>query len=229
MTQLDHSSPTSTHVKPSVADVAPGPDHLPGHTATAGPEAGPAASVLGDPLALGLASFGVAASVVGITNSGLVDPSVALVAPAAVLASGFLTLLIAGLVAFRRGETFVGVVFTSWSGFFLGIALLAVVFAPQIAAAGGPVGDAFGIYFIAWAVISTYHWIAAAATIKMNIVVFGLGTAALYVLGIAAFTGNLTLNNVGGWLLLATGVGQLYLSAATLINEMYRRRILPVV
>ena len=53
--------------------------------------------------------------------------------------------------------------------------------------------------------------------------------SALYVLGIAAFTGNRTLNNVGGWLLLATGVGQLYLSAATLINEMYRRRVLPVI
>ena len=228
MTQLDHTSPTSTHSKPSVADVVPGPQHLPTHTATAGPETGPAATVLGDPLALGLASFGVAASVVGVTNSGLVDPTVALVAPAAVLASGFLTLLIAGLVAFRRGETFVGVVFTSWSGFFLGIALLAVVFAPQIAAAGGPVGDA-SASISSRAVISTYHWIAAAATIKMNVVVFGLGTAALYVLGIAAFTGNLTLNNIGGWLLLATGVGQLYLSAATLINEMYRHRVLPVI
>jgi succinate-acetate transporter protein len=49
------------------------------------------------------------------------------------------------------------------------------------------------------------------------------------VAGIAAFTGNLTLNNVGGWLLEATGVGRLSLSAATLINEMYCRRVLPVI
>lgn len=202
--------------------------HHPVHLPTAGPDVGPAAQVMGDPLALGLASFGIAVGVVGVTNAGIIAPEEAPVAFAAVLASGFLTQLIAGLWAFRRGETFVGVVFTSWSGFFLGIALLALIFAPRIADAGGSVGVAFGVYLIAWGIISTYHWIAAFATIKINIAIFGVGTAALYVLGVAAIVDNASLNKVGGWLQILAGAGLLYLSAATLINEMHGRRVLPV-
>ncbi|HET9647697.1 MAG TPA: acetate uptake transporter [Microlunatus sp.] len=223
----DLSTPAMT-VAPAIRAESLGIAHHPVHTATAGPEAGPAAAAVGDPLALGLAGFGVAVGVVGVTNAGLLSAAVTPVAFGTVIASGFLLQLIAGLLAFRRGETFVGVVFCSWSAFFLGIALLAVVFAPQIALAGGSPGDAFGIYLIAWAVVSTYHWIAAMVTIKVNVLIFGLGTCALYVLGVAAFMGNSTLNSIGGWLQIVTGALMLYLSAATLINEMHGRRVLPV-
>lgn len=219
---------TSMTVAPAVGAESHGIAHHPMHTATAGPEVGPAALSVGDPLALGLAGFGVAVGVVGVTNAGFLGAAVTPVAFGTVIASGFLVQLIAGLLAFRRGETFVGVVFCSWSAFFLGIALLAVVFAPQIAQAGGSPGDAFGIYLIAWGIVSTYHWIAAMVTIKLNILIFGLGTCALYVLGVAAFMGNATLNSIGGWLQIVTGALMLYLSAATLINEMHSRRILPV-
>jgi succinate-acetate transporter protein len=203
-------------------------EHHPVHTPTAGPEAGPEAQVIGDPLALGLGSFGVSAGVVGVTNAGLVSPALTPVAYSVVLASGFLTMLVAGLLGFRRGETFAGVLFCSWAGFFLGVVLLAVVFVPRIAEAGGSPGTAFGVYLLAWAVISTFHWIAAMATIKLNVVVFGLGTAALYVLGIAGLLGSVALNVAGGWLQIITGIGLLYLSAATLLNEMHGRRMLPV-
>ena len=210
---------------------AGGPLHSPVHTATAGREAGPGAAVIGDPLALGLASFGVAVGVIGVTNTGLLDPASTPVAYTAIFASGFFTLLIAGVLAFRRGETFVGVIFTSWCGFFLGIGLLLTVYAPAIATAGGSagaIGAAFGVYLLAWALISTYHWIAALVTTKMNGVVFGFGTLALYVLGIAAFMGSRLWTEIGGWLQVAVGIGLLYQSAATMVNEMHGRRIVPI-
>src|SRR3954449_2141014 len=96
-----------------------GAESLPVHIPIAGPTVGPAAQVIGDPLALGLASFGVTVGVVGAVNAGLVDSRVGSVTFAVMIASGFITELIAGLLAFRRGETFVGVVFTAVSGFWL--------------------------------------------------------------------------------------------------------------
>src|SRR6478752_8440803 len=112
----DLSTPAMT-VAPAIRAESHGIAHHPMHTATAGPEVGPAALSVGDPLALGLAGFGVAVGVVGVTNAGFLGAAVTPVALGTVIASGFLVQLIAGLLAFRRGETFVGVVFCSWSAF----------------------------------------------------------------------------------------------------------------
>src|SRR3954470_19099358 len=152
-----------------------GAESLPVHIPIAGPTVGPAAQVIGDPLALGLASFGVSVGVVGIVNAGLVGSGVGPVTFAVMIASGFVTQLIAGLLGFRRGETFVGVVFTAFSGFWLGVTLLLAFWAPTIANAGGSIGDGLGLFLLAWAIISTFIWIASMATTKTNIVVFGLG------------------------------------------------------
>jgi succinate-acetate transporter protein len=199
----------------------------PVHLSTAGPAAGPAAHIIGDPLALGLSSFGISVGVVGSVNAGLVDVRVAPVTFAVMIASGFVTQLLAGFLAFRRGETFVGVVFTAFSGFWLGITLLLAVFAPQIARSGGSVGQALGLYLLAWAIISTFIWVASLVTTKMNGVIFGIGTAALYVLAFAGFTNSGGLTKIGGWLQILTGIGLFYLSAATIVNEMHARRLLP--
>src|SRR3954452_17724139 len=144
-----------------------GAESLPVHIPIAGPTVGPAAQVIGDPLALGLASFGVTVGVVGAVNAGLVGSGVGPVTFAVMIASGFVTQLLAGLLAFRRGETFVGVVFTAFSGFWLGITLLLAVFAPQITRSGGSVGQALGLYLLAWAIISTFIWVASLVTTKM--------------------------------------------------------------
>jgi uncharacterized protein len=144
------------------------------------------------------------------------------------IASGFVTQLIAGLLGFRRGETFVGVVFTVFSGFWLGVTLLLAFWAPTIANAGGSIGDGLGLFLLAWAIISTFIWIASMATTKTNIVVFGLGTASLYVLAVAGFAGSGGLTKTGGWLQILTGVGLFYLSAAAIVNEMHSRRVIPV-
>ena len=224
-------SDTRTSTKPDTEPVQKPPvggESLPVHIPTAGPTAGPAAQVIGDPLALGLASFGVTVGVVGAVNAGLVGSGVGPVTFAVMIASGFITQLIAGLLAFRRGETFVGVVFTAFSGFWLGVTLLLAIWAPAITNAGGSVGDGLGLFLLGWAIISTYIWVASLVTTKSNIVVFGVGTAALYVLAVAGFTDSSSLTKAGGWLQVLTGVGLLYLSAAAIVNETYGRRAIPV-
>jgi succinate-acetate transporter protein len=200
----------------------------PVHIPIAGPTVGPGAQILGDPLALGLASFGVSVGVVGTVNAGLVDARTGPVTFAVMIASGFVTQLIAGLLGFRRGETFVGVVFTVFSGFWLGVTLLLAFWAPTIANAGGSIGDGLGLFLLAWAIISTFIWIASMATTKTNIVVFGVGTASLYVLAVAGFAGSGGLTKIGGWLQIITGVGLFYLAAAAIVNEMHSRRVIPV-
>src|SRR3954466_11516321 len=172
----------------SVVDEAQWPvgagEIAPVHIPIAGPTVGPGAQIIGDPLALGLASFGVSVGVVGIVNAGLVDARTAPVTYAVMIASGFVTQLIAGLLGFRRGETFVGVVFTVFSGFWLGVTLLLAFWAPTIANAGGSIGDGLGLFTLAWEIPRTFIWIASMATTNTNIVVFGLGTARLYVLAV---------------------------------------------
>jgi succinate-acetate transporter protein len=224
---MDHTKSSAAPVLKDPQPLAGGVEMPPVHIPIAGPTVGPGAQVIGDPLALGLASFGVSVGVVGAVNAGLVDAGVAPAAFAVMLASGFVTQLISGLLGFRRGETLVGVVFTVFSGFWLGVTLLLAFWAPMITKAGGSVGDGLGLYLLPWAVISTFIWVASMATTKTNVVVFGIGTASLYVLGIAGFMDSGGLTKVGGWLQVMTAAGLLYLSAAAIVNEMHGRRVIP--
>jgi len=203
--------------------------HPPAHVPTAGRDAGPGAQVLGDPLALGLASFGLSVLTAGVFNAGLVDMSAVAASIVIALGSGFVTQLIAGIVAFRRGETFVGVVFTTFSGFWLGISALQLIFIPRIVEAGGSPGACIGVFLLAWGVVSAYVWVASLATTKINGVVFGIGTLALFVIGIGVLVNSAATVALGGWLQIVTGVALLYLSAATIIAEMFGRPVLPVV
>jgi uncharacterized protein len=216
--------PDGTRHAPTIEEA----ERLPVHVPTAGRDAGPGAHVLGDPLALGLASFGLSVGTAGIVNAGLVDMSLAPASIVIALANGFITQLIAGIIGFRRGETFVGVVFTVFSGFWLGISALQLFFIPHIVAAGGSPGGVIGLFLVAWGIVSAYIWIASIATTKINGAVFGIGTLALFVIGIGALIGSAVTIALGGWLQILTGIILLYLSAATIIAEMFGRPILPV-
>jgi uncharacterized protein len=184
-----------------------------------------ASAAWGDPFPLGLASFGISALVLAALMSGILDPGATPVVLPLALALGFGTELVAGIVHLRRGETFPGLVFTAYAGFWLSYALLVQFYGAQITADAGP---AQGWFLLAWAIFSTYMLLAALRTNLTTIAIFVVLTAVFYLNAVAAFAGNSDLGQFAGYLLIVDAALALYASAAIIVNTTWERTVLPV-
>ncbi len=194
---------------------------------TPSPAIADAHTPLGDPIALGLASFGISALVLSTVLSGMIDAKTLPAVLSLAFALGFFTELIAGVLHFVRGETFPGVVFTSYAGFWLSYALLVQFFLPSVTAAEGDAGKIVGMFLLAWAVFSTYMLLASIATTWTILTIFVLLTAVFYLAAIGSFADNTSISKLAGYVLLADAAVALYLSAASIVNGTWGRTVLP--
>lgn len=200
----------------------------PAHTAPAAPPAAAPASTLADPFALGLASFGISALVLATVMSGLIDPLSTPAVLSLALAMGFLVEIVAGIVHLMRGETFPGMVFVAYSGFWLSYALLIQFYLPQTVAAGGDAAAIVGMYLLVWGIFSTYMLLAALKTNLTTIAIFAVLCAVFYLAAIGSFTGSTGLSEASGYLLVVDACLALYASAAIIVNGTWDRQVLPV-
>ena len=180
----------------------------------------------GDPIALGLASFGISALVLSAVNSGWVDATATPGVLSLALALGFLTEIVAGVIHFRRGEVFAGTVFTAYAGFWLSYALLVWIFLPQVVAAKGPVGDLVGWFLLAWSIFTTYMLLASLKTTRTITGIFVLLTVTFWLLTIGTFQGSSGLSHLSGYVLLLDAALALFLSAASIVNDTWGRTVI---
>ncbi|WP_067441193.1 acetate uptake transporter [Nocardioides jensenii] len=199
-------------------------DHRPAHAA-ASPEPPAAPSGWGDPFPLGLASFGISALVLSTVMSGMIDPLATPAVLSLALALGFLTELVAGVIHFQRGETFPGLVFTAYAGFWLSYALLVQFYGPMVTADGAAIT---GMFLLAWAIFSSYMLLAAVRTNLTTIVIFALLSAVFYLAAFGAFFESTALGHTAGYLLVVDALVALYASAAVIVNTTWERTVLAV-
>ncbi|MFE6507488.1 acetate uptake transporter [Nocardioides sp. NPDC057767] len=179
----------------------------------------------GDPFPLGLASFGISALVLSSVMSGLVDAAALPAVLPLALALGFATELLAGLVHYRRGETFPALVFTAYAGFWLSYALLVQFYGPMVTADGAAIT---GMFLLAWALFTTYMLLAALRTNTTTIVIFVLLAAVFYLAAFGSFLGSAALGRTAGYVLILDALVALYASAAIIVNTTWDRTVLPV-
>jgi succinate-acetate transporter protein len=187
----------------------------------------PAPTTLGDPFALGLASFGISALVLSTVMSGLIDGAALPAVLALAFAVGFFTELVAGIIHFQRGETFPAIVFTTYAGFWLSYVLLVQFFLPSVVEAKGDAGAITGMFLLAWAIFSTYMLLAAVRTTKTVLLIFVLLTAVFYLAALGSFLDSAALSEGAGFVLIADAIVALYLSASSIVAATWGRAILP--
>lgn len=195
--------------------------------AVAAPAAAPTSAPVGwgDPFSLGLASFGISALVLASVMSGIIDAAATPAVLSLALALGFLTEIVAGIIHFQRGETFPGLVFTAYAGFWLSYALLVQFYGPMVTVDGAAIT---GMYLLAWAIFSTYMLLAAMRTNLTTIVIFTLLCVVFYAAAIGAFAESTALGHLAGYVLIADALVALYASAAIIVNTTWERTVLPV-
>jgi succinate-acetate transporter protein len=187
--------------------------------------AAPAPSIA-DPAPLGLAAFAATTLMLSAVNAHWIAQSSAPAVLAMALCYGGIIQVLAGMWEFRRGNTFGAVAFSSFGGFWLSFWAFNQFFAAGIPA--GEVGDAVGMYLLVWAIFTTYMLVAS-LRVNVSVALVFLTLAVTYWLLMAGNYSNSTnLIKIGGWVGALTAVLAFYASFAGVVNDSWKRTLLPV-
>jgi succinate-acetate transporter protein len=181
-----------------------------------------------NPAPLGLMGFGLTTILLNIHNAGFFGLSSMILAMG--IFYGGIAQVVAGIMEYRKNNTFGTLAFTSYGLFWLTLVALWLMpgMFPDAKQAAAPNELAMAWFFVAWGVFTAYMFIG---TLKLNRalqVVFGLLTILFFLLAIRDFGGGAIWGKIAGWEGILTGLSAVYAACAQTINEVYRRVILPL-
>jgi succinate-acetate transporter protein len=191
------------------------------------------APLIADPAPLGLAGFGLSTLLLSLINAGILgtaagDLPLKLGVMSVALTFGGLAQFVAGMWAFRRGNTFAATAFTAYGAFWLSFYLLVFVFVPQMkGATPTDITTFLGTYLLAWGIFTTYMFLASLAGARAVQAVFILLAITFFLLAIGFYAASDTMTKAGGWFGLATAAAALYASFADVTNANFKRKVLP--
>jgi uncharacterized protein len=193
------------------------------------PDAAVAAPVqIADPGPLGLSAFALTTFVLSAVNAGVIAPGVKSVVLALALFYGGAVQVIAGIWEFRKNNTFGATAFCSYGAFWLAYWGLSVFFKPAAGTSANAVDDALGYFLLAWTALTAVLLVAALRTNGALISTFVALTVTFVLLVLGHFGHSESLVKLGGWLGMVTAALALYTAAAGVVNETWRRAVLPV-
>src|SRR5919197_1689920 len=179
-----------------------------------------------DPGPLGLAGFAMTTFVLSMFNANWVSANGEPVVLGLALAYGGIAQLLAGMWEFRTGNTFGAVAFSSYGAFWISFWALVTFFVPKIPAANA--GAAVGLYLWAWAIFTTYMFVASLRTTVAVAVVFFLLAITFVLLGAGNSGDHTNVIKWGGYIGLATAAAAWYASFAAVVNSTFGRTVAPV-
>ncbi len=177
-----------------------------------------------NPAPLGLCAFGMTTILLSLHNAGLMALSSPILAMA--IMYGGVAQVIAGIMEWKKNNTFGLVTFGSFGFFWISFATLLTL--PALGLAKAPAPVELAAFLSVWGVFAVGLFIC---TLKMHKVlqVTLVAVVALVVLLVAAqLTGSSLILNLGGVVGLIAGALALYIGIGQVINEVHGRKIFPV-
>ncbi len=175
---------------------------------------------------LGLSAFAITTFLLSMVNAGLIAEGAEPIVFGMALMVGGLAQVLAGMWEFRTGNTFAGTAFVAYGAFWLSFWALVQFYIADIPKAD--VGDALGLYLIAWAIFTAYMFVASFKTSRGVNVVFGLLLFTFLALGIGELAASTGLTRAGGYLGLLTAAAAAYVAMAEITNATFGRTVLPI-
>jgi succinate-acetate transporter protein len=144
------------------------------------------------------------------------------------IAYGGLGQLLAGMWEFRNRNVFGATAFSTYGGFWIGLALWVILVAGNQPAGSPAVGKDIAWILLAFAIFNTYMLIWSAALNMAVFMVFLTLELTEIVLFVGGFAANASIIKVGGYLGIITALVAWYTSAAGVVSGMAGRPVLPV-
>jgi len=194
-----------------------------------------AASPIADPAPLGLAAFALTTFLLSAANAKWMTHATGNAWVSYGFAYGGLVQLLAGMWEFRNKNVFGATAFSTYGGFWIGLALWVKLVAGgpppagvSAAAYAAQTGKDLGWILLAFAIFNTYMLISSMA---VNVAVFGvfLTLEATEIVLFAGFFGaNDNVIRAGGYVGVVTALVAWYTSSAGVMNGLRGRVVVPV-
>jgi len=176
---------------------------------------------LANPAPLGLMGFGATTVLLNIHNAGF-SPIGSLILAMGIFYGG-IAQIIAGILEFKKGNTFGLTAFTSFGSFWLTLVFI-IVFKDL----PGNSPAFMGWYLFVWGGFTFFMWIGTFGKNRVLQFIFLSLFILFWLLSIRDWTGNLAIGTIAGYEGIICGFSAIYLAMAEVINESFGRKVLPI-
>lgn len=179
---------------------------------------------LANPAPLGLMGFGMTTLLLNLHNTGLFAMDVTILAMG--MFYGGIAQVLAGLLAFKKNNTFGLTAFTSYGMFWL--SFVAILLLPEMGLTNAADERFFGAWLGLWGIFTLFMFIGTLQGAKVLQFVFG-SLALLFILLAMAHLAHLpALVPYAGWVGIICGTSACYLALGEVLNETFGRTVLPI-
>ena len=180
----------------------------------------------GNPAPLGLLGFGMTTVLLNLHNAGFYELNSMIIGMGIFM--GGLAQLLAGFQEWKKNNTFGATAFTAYGGFWLSLVALWLIPKTQIGLSYKSSETAVAWYLLTWGIFTLFMFIATLKLNRLLQTIFLTLTILFFLLAISDFTGNATLKLVAGYEGIICGLSAFYGCVAQVVNEVYKKTILPV-
>ncbi|NMB19270.1 MAG: acetate uptake transporter [Firmicutes bacterium] len=177
-----------------------------------------------NPAPLGLLGFGMTTVLLNIHNAGLFPINSMILAMG--IFYGGLAQVIAGVMEWKKNNTFGTTAFTSYGLFWLSFVGLLVM--PEIGWTVATSSTAMACYLFMWGLFTLALFIGTLRISKALQVVFASLTALFWLLALGNFTGSAGTLTFAGFVGIFCGFSAIYTGLAQVLNELYGKDIFPI-
>ena len=179
---------------------------------------------LANPAPLGLMGFGMTTILLNLHNIGLFPMDGIILAMG--IFYGGIAQIFAGLLEYKKGNTFGLTAFTSYGSFWL--TLVAILLLPKMGLADASNAHFLGVYLGLWGVFTLFMFFGTLKGNRALQFVFLSLTVLFALLAIGHLVDSEGIVHVAGWIGLVCGASAIYLAIREVLNEQFGRTILPI-
>jgi len=175
---------------------------------------------------LGLLGFGMTTVLLNLHNAGFYPLDGMILAMG--LFYGGLAQVIAGIMEFRKGNTFGTTAFCSYGLFWWSLVALIVMPTVSFLSVVKPVETAMAAYFFMWGLFTAIMFFGSLKTNRALQFVFASLAILFFLLTARDLTGNGAIGTIAGYEGIICGLSAFYLALAEVLNEVHGKTILPI-
>jgi uncharacterized protein len=179
---------------------------------------------LANPAPLGLLGFGMTTVLLNLHNAGLFPLSTMIMGMGVFV--GGCAQIIAGIMEFRKNNTFGMTAFCAYGFFWL--SLVAVWTFPTLGIADASSTFSMGFYLVIWGLFTTGMYFGTLRLTRVHQTVFATLAVLFFLLAIADFTENSVMRMIAGVEGIVCGLSAFYGAIALVLNEVFGKAVLPM-
>jgi hypothetical protein len=178
----------------------------------------------GNPAPLGLMGFGMTTVLLNLHNAGFISLGAMILSMG--IFYGGIAQVIAGILEWKKNNTFGATAFTSYGLFWL--SLVGLIVLAKIGWGEASDGMAMAAYLFMWGLFTAFMFIG---TLKLNRAlqfVFGSLTLLFFLLALGDAIGSTAVRKIAGYEGILCGISAIYAGMAQVLNEVHGKILAPV-